>query len=310
MRVNSLTVFYEGATNCVLTSRYEPEAKYPIGNLMCTIFQGEILDNISRILQNCINAYPMNSDELTQDSIEEAERYVLEALLYEDFFPAQRIAQGSFIRVMEQYRAIDCLSILHLLQAERQRCAYEEMPFRDTGFEDVGSFLRLCFNDYYVDLVNAVRFFSALAAIRFGSAQPDEETAYSELLDSLQNPDSEPGVEIKSVVTSSGKIKNYYVISSFLSLVVFEFAHMEESDVVIRRCQNPECRKFFTAKRKDAKYCNFPSPQKLRRLCKDYYPQIVHQIKTKENDLDWLIKRAKCRLYNQKRQHPEKAEEV
>jgi hypothetical protein len=38
----------------------------------------------------------MDNAALTQDNIEEAERYVLSALLYDDFYPAQRIAQGSF----------------------------------------------------------------------------------------------------------------------------------------------------------------------------------------------------------------------
>ena len=97
MRTNGLIISYEDGKNRVLTSRYEEDSSYPVGNLMCLIFQGKILDDISRILHNCIYAYPMNEDALTQDSIEEAERYVLSSLLYDDFYPAQRIAQGSFI---------------------------------------------------------------------------------------------------------------------------------------------------------------------------------------------------------------------
>jgi hypothetical protein len=310
MRSNGLIISYENGTNHVLTSAYNEDSSYPVGNLMCLIFQGEILYDISRILQNCINVCPMNKDPLTQDSIEDAEHYVLSSLLYDDFYPAQRISQGSFIRVMEYYRALDSQSMMGLLQEELQRVNEVDMPFNDIGFSNVGTFLRLCFNNYYVDLENAISFFTALASKLSGSANEQEMSTYSELLNSLQNPDIIPGIEIKSWVNVSGRVNNYYVVNSFLSLVVFEFDHMENSDVVIRRCQNPDCGKFFTAKRSDAKYCNFPSPQNPARLCKDYYPQLLHRKKLKGNDLDHLIKNAYGKLYNQKRRHPDRTDEV
>ena len=308
--MNGLIISYDGGINHVLTSQYEKYSSYPVGNLMCLIFQGEILDDISRILYNCINVCPMNKDALTQDSIEEAEHYVLSALLYDDFYPAQRIAQGSFIRVIERYRILDSQRMLGLLQEERCRLSEENMPFNDIGFSNVGTFLRLCFNNYYVDLVNALTFFTALSAILSGSADEQEKATYNELLGILQNPDIVPGIEIKSMLDACGGMKNYYVINSFLSLVMFEFAHIESSDVVIRHCQNPDCGKFFTVKRSDAKYCSFPSPQNPMRLCKKYYPQLLHSKKIKENELDHLIKNASGRLYNQKRRHPDRADDV
>lgn len=310
MRTNGLMISYDGGKNHVLTPRYEKVSSHPVGNLMCLIFQGEILDDISRILRNCINAYPMNKDVLTQDSIEEAERYVLSALLYDDFYPAQRIAQGSFIRVIERYRALDTQSMLRLLQEELLRIYEDDMFFNDIGFSNVGAFLRLCFNNYYDDLVKALSFFTALSAILSGSADEQEKAIYNGLLGILQNPDIVPGIEIKSMLDASGGMKKYYVINSFLSLVMFELAHIESSDVVIRRCQNPDCGKFFTAKRSDAQYCSFPSPQNPVRLCKNYYPQLLHSKKIKENELDYLIKNAYGRLYNQKRRHPDIADDV
>lgn len=310
MRTNGLMISYDGGKNHILTPRYEKGSSYPVGNLMCLIFQGEILYDISRILKNCINACPMNKDALTQDSIEEAERHVLSALLYDDFYPAQRIAQGSFIRVIERYRALDSQSMLRLLQEELLRVSENDMLFNDIGFSNVGTFLRLCFNNYYVDLDNALKFFNVLAATLSGSADEQEKATYNELLGSLQNPGIVPGIEIKSMLDASGRMNNYYVINSFLSLVMFEFAHIESSDIVIRRCQNPDCGKFFTAKRSDAKYCSFPSPQNPVRLCKNYYPQLLHSKKIKENELDHLIKNASGRLYNQKRRHPDRASDV
>ena len=310
MRTNGLMISYDGGKNHILTPRYEKDSSYPVGNLMCLLFQGEILDDISRILYNCINACPMNNDVLTQNSIEEAERYVLDALCYDDFYPARRIAQGSFIRVAEQYRALDSQSMSRLLQEELLRVYENNMLFNDIGFSNIGTFLRLCFNNYYVDLVNAIVFFAALSAIISGTADEQEKATYNELLGILQNPDIVPGIEIKSMIDTSGAMNNYYVINSFLSLVMFEFAHIESSDVVIRRCQNPDCGKFFTAKRSDAKYCSFPSPQNPAQLCKNYYPQLLHSKKIKENELDHLIKNTYGRLYNQRRRHPDSADDV
>lgn len=103
MRVNGLTISYADGKNTIWTRPGTVFGEYPTGSLLCQIFQGENLDAISQKLRGCINGCPMNGDVRTQDSIEDAERYVLEALLYSDFFPARWLAQGSFIRCMEFY---------------------------------------------------------------------------------------------------------------------------------------------------------------------------------------------------------------
>ena len=54
------------------------------------------------------------------------------------------------------------------------------------------------------------------------------------------------------------------------AMAVFEFSHLTASATKVVRCQNPECRKFFTAKRTSAKYCPFLSPQNPGRTCNDY----------------------------------------
>ena len=104
---------------------------------------------------------------------------------------------------------------------------------------------------------------------------------------------------------ADGSFSYTYRISSFLSMAVFEFAHIEESKLHILRCQNPECRQFFVSKKSDAKYCGSPAPQNESRPCNRYYPQIAHQLRTKNNEMDHLIKNAKCRLYTARKRHPE-----
>lgn len=43
------------------------------------------------------------------------------------------------------------------------------------------------------------------------------------------------------------------------------------------KCQNPDCGRYFIAKRKTAMYCSYPAPQDEKRSCKKVYPQITSQ---------------------------------
>ena len=308
MRVSGLIISYENGVNVLAGAAM---AEYPVGDLLCRIFQGETLDNITRILRNCINACPMRDKPLTQDEIEDAEHYILQALLYDDFIPAQRLAQGSFIRRMESYRALDSSTAGKFLYQERNRAAESDMLFEAIGFDTVGDFLRLCYNNYIIDLYNALTLFIGMAAVKSGTASSEEQAAYDEIRQQLDNTSAVPGIEMRTVYNVQREEFTYsYVISSFLAMAVFEFSHLTAAATKVVRCQNPECRKFFTAKRTSAKYCPFPAPQNPGRTCNDYYPQLVHRAKVKADALRKMEKRAYGRLYNDKRRHPEAATEV
>lgn len=308
MRVSGLFISYKNGMN-VLTGA--PVTEYPVGDLLCRIFQGETLDNITRILRNCINACPIRDNYLTQDEIENAEYYILQALLYDDFKPAQRLAQGSFIRCMECYRALDSTTAGQFLNQERVRAAESDMLFEAIGFDTVGDFLRLCYNNYIIDLYNALTLFIGMAAVKSGTASPEEQAAYDEIRQQLNNPNAVPGIEMRTAYDAGrGEFAYSYVISSFLAMAVFEFSHLTAAATRVVRCHNPECRKFFTAKRTSAKYCPFPSPQNPGRTCNDYYPQLVHRSKVKADALRKMERRAYGRLYNDKRRHPEAAAEI
>ena len=308
MRVSGLIIFYKNGMN-VLTGNSVTE--YPVGDLLCRIFQGKTLDNITRILRNCINACPMRDNLLTQDEIEDAEHYIIQALLYDDFKPAQQLAQGSFIRCMECYRALDSRTAGQLLYQERARADESDMLFKAIGFDTVGDFLRLSYNNYIIDLYNALTLFTGMASVKSGTASPEEQATYDEIRQQLNNPDAVPGIEMRTAYDAGQEEFSYsYVISSFLAMAVFEFSHLTIAATKVVRCHNPECRKFFTAKRINAKYCPFPAPQNSGRSCNDYYPQLAHRSKVKADALREMEKRAFCRLYNDKRRHPEATVEI
>lgn len=300
MQTNGLTVIYENGINTVCGNQ---NADYPAGDLLCRIFQGESLDSIGRIFRNIVNAYPMQNSAFNQDEVEEAERYILNALLYEEFFPARRLAQGSFIRIAEHLRSHDSEAQDRILPLEKQRVAdynllfYDGRLFYDIGFDTVGSFLRLCFNNYYIDLKNAKDLFETSAAIRSHTDTEAERTYFDDLCEDLSNEENIPPILMKTVYDRENRaFRTHYIINSFTTLAVFELSHLDETGIKIMRCQNPKCRKFFTARRSSAKYCGFPAPQSPGKTCKEYLPMISHHKKKQEEEIDRLIGRAENRL--------------
>ena len=276
MRVSGLTVIYKDGVNTVLGAGRRQGSEYPVGDLLCRIFQGETLYNISRILRNCIDSCPLNAGALTQDS-----------------------------------RALDSETVVLLLAKEQARANSGLTPYSDFGYDDVGGYLRLCFNSYYVDLINALGFFNVMAAVKSGTAGQEEQDGLDSFLEAFQDPYAVPGIELQTIFDpAAGGFRYSYIISSFLAMALFEFTHIEESTVKVLRCQNPECGKFFTAKRSSARYCGFPSPQAPCRTCSDYYPQHMYRKKLRESELDRLVKNASSRLYMDRRRHPEAGEEL
>ena len=303
MRENGLALRYSNGVNTVLG---RSESEYPVGDLLCRLYQGETLYNISQIVRNCIGACPMRDNELTQDEVEQAEDYILQTLMYDDFYPAQRLAQGSFIRCMENYRALDSKTAGWFLWHEKQSAAADDTLFEDIGFGTVGEFLRLCYNNYVIDLNKGIKLFLVTSAVWAGDASEEETTRYAELCSALHNESEIPATQmLTSYDVGAGSFRYTYIINSFLAMAVFEFSHLADTATKIVRCQNPGCRKFFTAKRNTAKYCGNPAPQCPGRSCNDYYPQILYRDKIRSDDLERLIKNAKCRLYYARRRHPE-----
>lgn len=311
MRKNGLLITYRDAVNSILNNLGAVLFSFPVGELLCIIFQGETLDNISRIVRNCINFCPFGDQPLSQDSIEEIERYVLDVIGYEDYFPAKRIAQGSFIRVIEDYRSLSHSDQERLLSEERARAADCEGLFTNIGFDTVGNFLRLCFNNYLIDLSEGIRIFHLVAAEKAAVIIKEEKEEYAELCSALQFGNPVPEIEMKTAFDAGiGEFSNTFIINSFQALSLFEFSHIGDLKLKIRKCANPECNRFFIAQRSSAQYCTNSSPQNPDQTCREFFPQYMSRIKTNENKLDKLEKNALSRLGMDKNRHPEFESEI
>ncbi len=311
MLKNGLTVCYDYGENSVSISEDGLGQKFAVGELPCKILQHEVVEEISRVFFNCIRNYPRHGENFSQEEVEIAERYVLSALSFCDFIPAQHLAQGSFIRNMEWYRALDPESANRLLIAELERAKDTDFLLTDIGFENMGRFLNLCFNDYIIDLSNAIELFTVFSATETGTASREEQDLFKELCEGLAVDGKVPGIEMRmGYDLAKGNYTSSYVINSFLAFVVFEFSHYQDSPKRVMRCQNPECGCFFMASRSTAKYCDFPSPQKPSQTCKVFYPQHTYREKEKADYLGHLEKNACCRLYVDRSRHPEAYDEI
>ena len=212
---------------------------------------------------------------------------------------------------MECYRALDSSTADRVLCLEKATAEENDILYKAIGFDTVGNFMRLCCNSYIIDLENAICLFQGMAAMKSGTASSEEKAEYDAICQQLNSPDVVPGIEMRTVYDAGrGEFSYSYVISSFLAMTVFEFSHLAEAATKVLRCHNPECGKFFTAKRTSAKYCPFPSPQNPSRTCNDYYPQLIHQTKVRADAVLKMEKRALNRLYNDRRRHPEATAEI
>ena len=308
MRVNGLTLTYKDGLNTVSGPE---EDDYPVGDILCRTFQEKTLNRIICVVRDHIIKCPMHDSRLTPDEIEKAESYITEKMLCEDFYPARCLAQGCFIDFMEKYRALDSKGNASLLLQEELYAMPHSMYLERAGFRTVGEFLRLCFNRYLDDLEKGMDIFRATSAVWSGTADEREQALYDKLCWIVGDEDNVPGIEMQiSYNWVDGSFRHSFEISSFIALAVFEFSHLSETGVKILRCQNPACRKFFTAKRVTAKYCGFAAPQSPGQSCADYYPQIVYREKVRSNELDRLIRNAKGRLYNARRRHSDQVGDI
>lgn len=71
------------------------------------------------------------------------------------------------------------------------------------------------------------------------------------------------------------------------------------------KCKNPECGRFFVAKRRTAMYCDYPSPQNESRSCKKVYPQIISQKKHQADEARKAYRTVQSRLIHRKSANPD-----
>ena len=101
-----------------------------------------------------------------------------------------------------------------------------------------------------------------------------------------------------------GRLNSVYIINSFQSLLLFEYLHMAERGVKVKKCRN--CGNYFIpGKRADAIYCSFPSPSNPEKTCKEVGAQIAWSNKEKSDIVTREYRKTYMWLKNIIKRHPE-----
>ena len=101
-----------------------------------------------------------------------------------------------------------------------------------------------------------------------------------------------------------GKFAEIFTIKSSLSLILFETAHVMESETAIIKCKN--CGQFFVPTgRSDSIYCSYPSPQNQEKTCKDIGAQVSRSNKEKTDVATKEYRKVYMRFKMLMRRHPE-----
>ena len=92
-----------------------------------------------------------------------------------------------------------------------------------------------------------------------------------------------------------------------MSLALFEIAHSMDANTIFVKCKN--CGNYFVpARRSDAKYCDYPSPQQKTKTCKEIGAQIARANKEKNDAATKQYRKLYMQMKMASRRNPQQAE--
>lgn len=150
--------------------------------------------------------------------------------------------------------------------------------------ELISDLLRISLSGFLEELDDFKFFFRGIVADMNGSMLEDDKECIKALRDILRDRHTVQNIRYEIITDPyTNKFMSVYTISNLLSLLAFEYCHMQENSVVIKICKN--CGNYFIPeKRTDTIYCPRKSPQDVLRTCKEIGAQIAMQNKMKEDE--------------------------
>lgn len=297
-----LYVEYDGKKNIVISNGEISE--YPIGGMAC---------EFARLHPTEIKNYIMNVSVFKETDLKE---YAAVALM--ELFNAMKERMGVVVATMivtefhyyigDFIRASD-KELQELLAADNAISPENEIKkfiLKDSGFDEfgasnVGQALLSAYNTFAKTFACYMVSFNLLA--NDGS---EDKTRVDTFLSMYSN-----NVEFQhfdfSIMLYEGAFHSIYTIKTALSLILFEAAHVMETETKIVKCKN--CGQFFVpVGRSDQVYCGYPSPQDLNKVCRDIGAQNTIKRKRKNDIVVAEYRRIYMRYKMALIRHPENAE--
>jgi len=302
MRDIGLYVEYDGKKNVVIGNGEVKE--YPIGGMAC---------EFSRLHPTDIKDYIMKISLFSETDLKE---HGGEALM--ELFELIREDLGSLIATMVMTELSNYLAdytrateeqLHELIDSENEDINEDEVKkfiLKDTGFTEfgisnIGQAFLTAYNVFAKTFCGFMVSFQTLVATE-GCDQERVDgllSFYSENID-LQHFDF-------TIMLYEGAFHSVYTIKSLLSLILFETAHVLDTDTKIVKCKN--CGKYFVpVGRSDQIYCGYPAPQDESKACRDIGAQNTLKKKRKNDDVASEYRRLYMRFKMSLKRHPEDEE--
>ena len=284
MKNIGLSIEYSEGKSTILNI---PDTKiYTAGEILCDLMAGNSLYILLRKVRVYPFCFPDGDDPITPDNVDFGEQFVVRGLLgdFDEDPVAAQLSASLFYRTIERHRSLIGRSQkeldAYISERNAEIAADVRWDYIGEGLQlrNMHGFLMTCYAEYLVDVIDSINFFESLAAVMSGTETEFDKEQVKWLNELLSKQESIKGVE--TTIRYDAKKDSYglvYNFNSLLALVVFEYIQMKNNGVRLMKCQNPDCGRYFIAKRKTAMYCSYPAPQDEKRSCKKVYPQITSQ---------------------------------
>ena len=261
MLVHGIKVCYNGKINSAF---YPPDwdVDYNVGEMLLDVYEFNI-EHMGRVFKDALTF----DGGITEEGFEGAVDGIMDAL--------EEI--GSVVMKSAFLSSLYSSSLQYAFADEKRK---KEI----TKTVTLNEFLEACWTDFLREYEDFKWFFEAVIATMNEEATEDQRDVFSEFIKMFRDGHHAQTFEYEIITDpGSGEFMSVYTINSLLSLLAFEFSHMKECGVAIKRCKN--CGRYFIPeKRNDTIYCQWPSPQDSARTCRQIGAQIAMQNKLNEDE--------------------------
>ncbi len=272
-----MTVKFDGKKNTVLCCGIVKD--YPIGGMMCEYARLHPTDIKKVIMESSDFNTPYDLEKVIT-----ALKDLTNALIQNfDAVTALMIATDMLSLITDYIKASDTEKKEMLGDGKKKETSDKiaEFILKDTGLSCFGmdTVGQLLLTGYYLYSASFVGFkYLFDAYVTELEVEAEQATFFWELYGGYMNMQH---IDFR-IAYIDGEFASLYTIKSSLSLLLFEIAHSIDAETQFVKCQN--CNQYFVPEgRSDAVYCSYPSPQNIKKTCKEIGAQVARANKEKSD---------------------------
>lgn len=293
-----MTVKFDGKKNTILCCGIVKD--YPIGGMMCEYARLHPTD-----IKNVIMESPDFSTPCNLEKIGTALKDLTDAFIQKfDVVTALMVATDMLNLIAEYIKATDSAR-KEMLGCGKQQKDFDkiaEFILEDTGFSNFGmdTVGQLLLTGYYLYSSSFASFkYLFDAYVTELDVETEQATFFWKLYGEYMNMQH---IDFR-IAYIDGKFASLYTIKSSLSLLLFEIAHCIDVEAQFVKCQN--CNQYFVPEgRSDAVYCSYPSPQNIKKTCKEIGAQVARANKEKSDITTKEYRKVYMRYMMHMNRHP------